>query len=135
VRIVIDTNVLVSGIFWGGIPKRVIEFWRDGHVDLCVTQAVLQEYLRIIEKMGKHDPGLVQEWKDFLSEHALLVDPTVAIALCRDASDNRFLECAAAGRASFLVTGDDDLLSLRNLWTTSIVSPRQFIRNFPDPRA
>ena len=58
-RAVLDTNVLVSGIFWDGKPGNVLKYWRSGKIDMFATVDILEEYLRVIAKVGKHDPELM----------------------------------------------------------------------------
>ena len=57
-RVVVDTNVLVSGVFFGGPPGRVLEVWRDGLVDLVVSKEILAEYVRVGERLSEGFPGV-----------------------------------------------------------------------------
>jgi predicted nucleic acid-binding protein len=80
VKAVIDTNVLVSGIFWGGKPGIVLEHWRSGNLTMLATVDILEEYLRVIAKVGKHDPELIEQWTGFLLQHLTLIEKTITIS-------------------------------------------------------
>lgn len=58
-KIVLDTNVLISGVFWGGNPKKIIALSISGEVDLYATEEIMREYFRIIEKISKKDEDLL----------------------------------------------------------------------------
>jgi hypothetical protein len=69
VKVVVDTNILVSGIFWGGKPGIILGHWRFGNLEMLATVDILEEYLRVIAKIGKHDPELVEHWTRFLLQN------------------------------------------------------------------
>jgi putative PIN family toxin of toxin-antitoxin system len=127
VRIVVDTNVLVSGIFWGGKPAAVLGHWRSGTLDVLATIDILEEYLRVIAKVGKREPQLVEHWTNFLTQHLMPVEKTVTIRDCRDPDDNKFLECAVSAGADCVVSGDDDLLVLGRVQGLFIHSVSEFL--------
>lgn len=126
-KVVVDTNVLVSGIFWGGRPGEVLNHWRSGKADLLATIDTLEEYLRVIARLGKHEPELVEEWTAYLWKHLMLVEKTVALHECRDPHDDMFLECAVSGGADCIVTGDDDLLVMGSVRGVRVVSVNGFL--------
>jgi len=128
-NVVIDTNVLVSGIFWGGTPLKIIRFWTNNHMKLVVSEEILNEYLRVIEKIsdstGHHD--LYEYWSLIIPKMVKLVKVKKLFHLCRDPGDNKFLDCAISGKAKYLISGDRDLLVLRNIMQTQIITPRKFV--------
>jgi predicted nucleic acid-binding protein len=74
VRIVLDTNVLVSGIFFGGLPGRLLDAWADGRLELVLSPAILDEYLRVCERIAESRPAL--EYESILAAiagHGILV--------------------------------------------------------------
>lgn len=129
-RIVVDTNVLVSGIFWRGSPRKVLEFWGKATIDILVSESILTEYVRVIEKLStqRGRPEMAERWSSFITENAIIVDaPSVSTAV-RDPDDNKFIDCAVAGRARYLVSGDKDLLDLKEAFGIPIVSPFKFLK-------
>jgi uncharacterized protein len=129
VRVVVDTNVLVSGIFWSGTPGRVLDAWMAGEFLLPVTAEVLEEYFvvidRIAAKCGRGD--LARQWKTLLFEHTELTEKTYSYGDCRDPDDAMFVECAVSAGASYIVTGDGDLLALDSVEGVGILTPTQFL--------
>jgi putative PIN family toxin of toxin-antitoxin system len=130
VRIVLDTNVLVSGIFWGGAPFRILEHWISGELDLLVAPDILDEYVRVINSLGKKQPGLAAQWIDIITACPLIIKKRVSLSLSRDPDDDKFLECAVAGMADCIVSGDDDLLTLKHVHTIPILKPAAFISRY-----
>lgn len=136
-RAVLDTNVLISGIFWSGMPGQILEGFREGRFELVVTKEITQEYTEklhtIARKLEAEDR--LSEWVQIILEKTIQVKPHRGIKLCRDKKDNIFLEGAAGGRAKYLVTRDDDLkrdLKLMSVMkrkhSVEIVSVSQFLK-------
>jgi putative PIN family toxin of toxin-antitoxin system len=127
VKVVVDTNILISGIFWGGKPGIVLGHWRLGNLEMLATVDILEEYLRVIAKVGRHDPELIEHWTGFLLQNLTLIEKTTSLKNCRDPHDNMFLECVVSAGADCLVSGDDDLLVLRNVLGIPILSVAKFL--------
>ena len=129
-KVVLDSNILVSGIFFGGIPGRILDLWAEDRLDVYVTPAILEEYLRVIEAMepGKK-PGFLQRyWRALLPKICHFVpDTEPAGRISRDPSDDKFFLCARTAKARYLVTGDKDLKDLVTQENFEIISPRQLI--------
>ena len=129
-KIVIDTNVWVSAVFWGGKPRKVIEAWVDDKFRLVVTPAIRRELYQTVAKKAKVlkiFPEYASEWLEVIDEKSILVRPKEKVEICRDSKDNMLLEAAVAGGADYLVTGDDDLLVLKTFEGTKIVTPAKFL--------
>ena len=126
-KIVLDTNVLISGIFWGGHPKRILEMVVKGSIKIYATESIVKEYFRIIEKIGKNNTTIVNEWKMLLLDLLNIIETTEKIAICRDEYDDMFIECAVACGAKFIVSGDDDLLVLAKFREIQIVTPKKYL--------
>jgi len=126
-KIVLDTNVLVSGIFWGGVPEKILELAINGEVEIYATEEILNEYFRIIEKIGKKDKDLCSQWKMLLVQIVKIVEPTKKIKICRDPKDDMFLECAVSSKSKCIVSGDDDLLSLKEMDGIQIITAKKYL--------
>ena len=128
-RAVVDTSVWVSGIFWTGLPHRLLLRWRDGEFEAVVSPVLLDELNRVLHAIAQTigaPAGLADEWADLVALGAELVIPAEAVAVCRDPDDNAVLEAALAGLVDCIVSGDQDLLSLGEFRGIPIVTPRQF---------
>ena len=127
--VVVDTNVLVSGVFFRGAPFKLVQSWLDHRFEVFVTAPILEEYLRLIEEMGLIKASQFQyDWSVVLPETCYLIDtPASAGRLCRDPDDDKFLLCALHAHADYLVSGDADLRILNAQFPFSILSPRSFL--------
>ncbi len=114
-RIVLDTNVFVSGIFFSGTPHRILRAWRDGRVKIVYSAAIFQEYERVLIELSRNFPHINgRPFLYLLSDYGELVQPSVMTGIsCRDPEDVKFIECVLHSRARCLVTGDKDLLELK----------------------
>jgi len=129
-RVVLDTNILVSGIGWPGFPGRLVDEWIDGRFTLVESPNLLGEFRRVIkdEKFAFLDQDDVDEFFRMLVGKAEVVEPASMVDIINeDPADNRVLECAVAGRADFIVSGDRHLLRLGSFAGVRIVTARQMV--------
>ena len=127
VRVVLDTNVLLSACWSpGGLEARLVALSISGQLTACVSPAVLAEYRDVLSRpkfMGIR--VIADETLNKFESAATVVRPTVALQVCKDDDDNRFLECAVAAQADYLISGNlrDYPISFG---TIRIVNGRQF---------
>jgi putative PIN family toxin of toxin-antitoxin system len=129
VRAVIDTNVLVSGLLWHGAPHALLEKARADELLLVSSPNLLAE-LEIVITRPKFSAILVRASKSheqLLAEvrqlAEVLIAPPLAVPVCRDPDDDEVLALAVAAQADFIVSGDDDLLSLQHYQNIPILTP------------
>jgi putative PIN family toxin of toxin-antitoxin system len=129
-RIVLDTNVLISALaFPGSKPDLILSRIRRGEVELFASSFILAELDRILREKFHFRRSEAEARGRFIRTFAHLVEPTerISVVTAKD-DDNRILECALAAQAEFLVTGDKKhLLPLKTYRNVSIVSPAQFL--------
>ena len=113
-RIVLDTNVFVSGVFFGGVPYRILDVWRRGIVTLVVSPTILDEYRRVGEELAAGHEGIdLSPFLSLLAVHAEIIDaPALPSPVCSDRDDDKFIACALAGGVSIVVSGDKALLAV-----------------------
>jgi putative PIN family toxin of toxin-antitoxin system len=128
-KVVIDTNVLISGVFFGGMPSRVLEGWRDGAFNLTVSPAILEEYRRVGEHLqAKFAEVSLAPFLALLVMSAEIVEPPeLPEQVSKDPDDDKFVACALAGGCRFIVSGDKHLLEVSGYRGVEVVTPRQFI--------
>jgi uncharacterized protein len=132
VRVVLDTNVFVSGMFWSrGNPNRVLRKCLNREVTLLVSQDILDELKGILIRERKF--GLSEEeievHLDLVSMNSESVQPEQKLDVIKDdPSDNKFLECAVAGKADNIVPGDKHLLSMKEYNGIRIMDGGEFVR-------
>ncbi|MBL8024742.1 MAG: putative toxin-antitoxin system toxin component, PIN family [Elusimicrobia bacterium] len=127
-RVVIDTNVVLSGVLWHGTPERVLNLWLGGDLRLLVSLPILEEYREIFGRFIDPRTELFSKWDHLLSNASELVDPLPMAPVCRDPKDQIFLEAAVGGKAQYLVSGDKDLLDLKDVRGIPIVAPAVILR-------
>ena len=131
-KVILDTNVFVSGVFFRGLPYKILEAWRDGKIQLLLSPAILEEYQRVMRDLAVRFPDIeVEALLDFLIVHSeFVLPPPLPSVVQADPSDDKFLECAVAGEAICIVTGDKHLLKLVTFKGTSILKPREFVEQY-----
>lgn len=130
-RIVIDTNVVASGIVFGGKPERLLELAIKNDVEMCVSPQILAEYDEIIARLSaKYLAHTIEITLQDLTDNALLVTPSQTVTVCRDPDDNKFIECAMEGKCLYIVSGDNDLLDLRSYADVEIVTVAEFFERY-----
>jgi uncharacterized protein len=125
---VYDTNVIVSAILKpGSIPTSLVALCLEGSVRLSLTPEILEEYREVLKrpKFG-FDPSSVDTFLHDLEKAAVMVYPTKRVRNALDEPDNRFLECAKAAKAHYLVTGNKKYFPFSQFKGTKIVSPAEF---------
>ena len=128
-RVVVDTNVFVSGVFFGGPPGDVLSAWRDGLIEVLVSREIVEEYVRVGDRLSRQFPGVdLGPALDLVAGAAKLVlAQPLPEAVCRDADDDKFLACAVAGDAKYVVSGDRDLLAVSSWQGVTVVRPRDLV--------
>ena len=129
VKVVLDTNVLVSGIFWGGAPLKILNHWKKEKIELLTSDLILEEYLRTLQRLSEKmaRPDLYKAWALILSSRLKLVSVKKSFRLCRDPNDDMFIDCAIAGKARYIISGDQDLLVLKQVMSVRIVDSKHFL--------
>jgi len=131
-RIVLDTNVFISGIFFTGPPYEILKAWRDGRVRLLISPSVLDEYQRIGAELALQFRDVdLKAFLDLLTVQAeIVLAPTLPPVIRDDPSDDKFLEAAVAGNASYIISGDKHLLTLSEFQGIQILKPRDFAQRY-----
>jgi putative PIN family toxin of toxin-antitoxin system len=128
-RIVVDTNILVSAALQpAGLPAGLIELIGFRAVTLCLSEEILAEYREVFRrpKFARIDPERVARLLDLVAAEAVMAQPVRRSAASPDEPDNRFIECAEASHADYLVTGNTKHFPRRH-GTTEVVTVRQFL--------
>lgn len=129
-RVVIDTNVLVSAAVVGRDPEAIILYVvSNPEIEWIVSTEILAEYQEVLNRPRlKLSEELKQRWFDVLNAATTTVDVAVEVDFPRDRKDAKFLACAVAANATFLITGDRDLTDVQTWGNTTIISVSLFKR-------
>ena len=131
-RVILDTNVLMSGLMYPeSVPGRAVAAWREGRFDLVLPLAQLEEIGRVlaypkIRKILRWDDETIGRFLKQLYLRAEVVEPAPQPLVVRDSDDLHVLRALAARTAELLVTGDEDLLALRERY--AIETPAEFVK-------
>lgn len=130
VRVVLDANVLVSGIlFKDGSEAKILQLGEQGRISVFASLEILIEFVNVISRRKfQLTTQEVLAATEYLLSFVKIREPaSTATIPIRDPEDVKFLECARDARAHFLVTGDKDLLTIREFANTQILSPSKFV--------
>ena len=130
IRVVLDTNVLVSALLFAGPIGRLVSLWRERRIVLLLSKDVFIEYLRVLaypkfKLSGEEIKALVEEYVLPFAE--MVTEAKTSEVIREDPADDKFLALAAAGRARYIVSGDKHLLALREYHHVKIVTSREFL--------
>ena len=130
-KIVIDTNILISGVFFGGYPGKILKAVAGGELETFASKEIVDEYMLIVNWFKERKSGTFNE-KLFLSflKSANVIEPQETIEICRDPDDNKFIECASAAKALYIVSGDKDLLVLEKYKDIEIIHAKAFCEKY-----
>lgn len=131
-KIVLDTNVFVSGIFFAGPPYRILESWRDGRLQLVISQEILDEYRRVVEALATQYPAIdtIPILEFVANKTKIIIVPGLPGPVCTDPDDDKFLACAIADLCKIIVSGDKHLLKVSGYCGVQVMKPREFIDKF-----
>ena len=131
-RIVLDTNVLISAILFGGKPRQVLDLVISGLTDCSLSIAILNELKDVLQrpKFG-FSPDACFHVVEELHGVCEIISPSISLDVIRsDPDDNHVLEFAVEARAHFIVSGDPHLLDLGKFAKISILSPAEYLKEF-----
>lgn len=127
-KVVFDTNILVSAlVFPGGRGEAALQRILGERDELVFSKPILDELLGILSRKFARDAEELARIAVFITDVGILVRPRLRFRVVKDEPDNRVLECAVAGHAEAIVTGDQALLELREFRGVRIISLREYL--------
>ena len=133
IKVVLDTNVLISGLLWEGLPNNLLAMVKQGKLELCTSTEIIEELEGVlkrekfkprIEELGTNVNELVSSIMILASFYQVETYPNV---INEDPDDNMFLACALNSGANYVISGDRHLLSLGRYKHIKILSPSDFL--------
>ena len=130
-RILIDTNILISGLFFHGLPKNLLSELDQEKFEICINKKILAEYneqiyKKVINPKYRLNQKLQAKFFDNLHNFEIVSD----LIVCRDVKDDKFINCAIDAKAIYIVSGDSDLLDIKNFAGIEIVTAREFYEKY-----
>lgn len=131
--VVLDANIYVSALAFGGKPKRALQLGITGRVEVAISDPIRTEVVRTLRDKFHWSEERLTDATALIGASAKTVAPTITLHVVeRDPDDDRVLECAVTARAALIVTGDFDLLSLGEYEGIPIVSVADFLNRVGD---
>lgn len=127
-RIVVDTNVLVSGLHWGGIPAEIVNAWANGRFKVVCSAEIIREYIEVLQRLNPGmPPAKLDKILSFLISQSEIVQPNHWFKIVlNDPGDDKFIDCAFHAQANIVISGDKHLLKFGKFGSIQILSPVQF---------
>jgi putative PIN family toxin of toxin-antitoxin system len=128
-KIVIDSNVFISSFFWGGHPREVFERIINGLDELYITDEIIKEILSVMNS-SKFDTNIneIEDYIKIIEKYSKkIISKNVPESISRDKDDDKILQCGLDGNVDFIVTGDKDLLVLKEYETIKIIKPKDYL--------
>ena len=135
-RVVLDTNVLVSALFWHGAPHAIFELAEERQIEIAASEDIIQEFLGVLGRpkflpyFEEADLTLLAVIEKLIPLIQVFVPVRGISVIAKDPSDDKFLACAIAARAFCIISGDRHLLEIKNFRGIPIYTPRQFLTAF-----
>ena len=130
-KAIIDTNVVISGLFWKGPPADILAAWLTNKFEWIVSVDILAEYHTTLQSLEAKYPSPASAWS-FLRGVSLSARLTIPIDLgeqvCTDPDDDKFIAAALAGHAGIIVSGDKALLKVDGYRDLRIMKPAKFLK-------
>jgi hypothetical protein len=129
IGVVVDTNVFVSS-FFGGNPRKIVDLWKRGEVTLCLSRAIVDEYVEVLRRLGLQNEREMDELLGIFARgfHVVFTANTPELHVVKeDPDDDKFIECAVALKAEYIISGDRRLTAVQEYMGIKIVTPKEFL--------
>lgn len=131
-KVVLDTNVFISGIFFTGPPYEILKAWRDERIELVVSPPILAEYGHVAARLSRRYPAVdISPFIDLATVRShIVLAPPLPRGVCEDPNDDMFLACALAAKTDTIVSGDRHLLAVSGFAGVQILRPSAFVATY-----
>ena len=131
VKVVIDTNVLISALLFGGTPGKLIPLWQKHVIKPMASKEIIDEYLRVLTypkfELDETEINFIL-YREILPYFDIIDTPDDQPIIAKDTADDKFIHCALAGKAKYIITGDQHLLALKVYKGNQILSTSEFLK-------
>jgi putative PIN family toxin of toxin-antitoxin system len=131
IRTVIDTNVIVSAILFGGIPGKLISLWKSGRITPLASKDMIDEYIKVLAypkfKLSENEINYIF-YNEILPYFEVVVPKPGRAIIQEDPYNDKFIHCAESGKAGVIISGDQHLLNLKSYDKIKILTPSRFLK-------
>ncbi len=131
-RIVVDTNVMISAVFFKGKPYVILDAWRTGKLEIILSQEIIEEYSEVLERLSKKYPSIdTSGILSMFTTGCRMVEPeAIDKQICEDPDDDKFIAAAIGGEIEIVISGDKHLLDVNGYSGIEILRPADFIERY-----
>jgi len=128
-RVVLDTNIFVSSIFWRGNPHKIVEKALNKEIQIFVSVNIIDELEKVLKRDFEEPEEYIEKQINLILEYSEVVKTDVKVNIVKeDPDDNKIIECAISANADYIITGDNHLLKLKEHRGIKILNPADFLR-------
>jgi len=129
IKAVLDTNVFISALFWKGAPYEIVRRGLGGAFVIVVSDAIIVEVKNTLVRKFNFPAHDAEAFSEIIIFNSMMIKPALRLDVVDiDPSDNKIFECAVAGGANYIVSGDKHILGFRRYRGIEVVTPNQFLR-------
>ena len=132
IKVVIDTNVIISAILFGGTPAELMSLWKNGRIKPLASKEIIDEYIKVLAypkfELSEAEINYIL-YNEILPYFDIIQIKDSPAIIQVDPSDDKFIHCAKTGKAGIIITGDQHLLNLKTYQKIKILTPAKFIDN------
>jgi putative PIN family toxin of toxin-antitoxin system len=132
IKVVIDTNVIISAMLFGGIPGELISLWKSDRIKPLASKEIIDEYIKVLTypkfELSEAEINYIL-YNEILPYFDIIHIKDSPVIIKVDPSDDKFIHCAKTGKAGIIITGDQHLLNLKTYQKIKILTPAKFIDN------
>lgn len=127
-KVVLDNNIFISGIFWDtSICSKIIDAWYKNKFTLVTSKDIITELVNVLQDFKiKMPEDLILAWQKMLVENSVLVEPSIKLDIVEDPNDNMLFEAAIEGKADYIVSKDKKVLNV-NCENIKVLTPEEFL--------
>ena len=131
IRVVVDTNVVVSGLLFNGTPGRLIPLWKRGQIKPLTSAEIIDEVIRVLAypkfKLSESEINYLLNIEILPHFDVIETKQKCSSIIKEDPSDDKFIHCAEAGKENYIISGDQHLLSMKRYQKIQIITPESFL--------
>ena len=131
-QVIVDTNVLISAVFFGGKPGRILEAWQQKKIEFVISTEILAEYVDVLHRLSAKYPMVdVSQIITLIASFSLIVEARdLGEQVCEDPDDDKFMAAAIASSSNVIITGDAHLLDVSGYSGIEMIEPATFIEKY-----
>src|SRR3989344_8611209 len=123
-KVILDTNIFISSIFWKGNSHKIVELALDKKIEVFTSLEILKELEEVLKEKFEEEQEFIDEQIALILEYAQVINPEIKIDIVKeDLDDNKIIECAVTSKADYIISGDSHLTKIKEVLGIKILKP------------